>query len=286
MTQSMVYLVFILVLEFGITVANAQLRPPQVNAVYSAATDAQNDRDARALKRLAPGLSTLRDANSKFLKQKKTGILFFSVKQPCAFEISKNKNEIRVMSNDDLERIAKECPARNFRGETQHFSFRLKRYVPSEQADLSYNGNALYSNGMFGNSVLATLGNVPIEELDLDSKGMSGLRDIVPAKNPVEADDRQKMIEKGFVVGDIPYSRGVVPTVNTTYALRVIAYNVPFEKVNTYLGNGKTSSPLFGDERADIIVAYRIIAIDPSGITVIWKELQRKSSPFLRSDNQ
>lgn len=283
MKYSAGYLLFILFLGFGVTNVKSQAKPPQIYAVIRAATDQQNDRDARALKRLAPDLSALKDANSKFLKQKKTGILFFSVKQPCVFEINKDKNEGHVMSNDDLDRLAKECPARNFRGETQHFSFRLKSYVPPEQADLSYNGKALYSNGMFANGVLASLEDITIEELDLGSNGISGLRDIVPAKNPLEADHRQKTIEKGFVLNGVTYSKGVVPRVNTTYLLRVIAYNVAFEKVNTYLGNGMTSSPLFGDERADIIVAFRIIASDKSGITVIWKELQRQVSPFLKS---
>ena len=155
--------------------------------------ESEDYRNARALKWLAPSLAKLEKANKKFLEQKKTGILFLSVKQPCNFEIKKSKNEVYIMSADDRDKLAKACPARNFQGEAQHFSFRLKRYTTWEQADLSFSGKALYSNGIFANGVVSTLGNVPIDTLNLDSKGISGHRDIVPAKNPQERAARMPM---------------------------------------------------------------------------------------------
>lgn len=251
------------------------MTPRQVMDGFHEFHVASQRRDSIALRTLSPKLETYRELYKSFLGQKNTGIVTLAFEREC-----KMKLETGVIDSIELERRANQCPTVYFFGKAQNFSFRRSKYVERHQADISFDGNNLiYSSGVLSQALMVQLGDVDLEALTLDSKGVTFLRDYIPSKTPEAVDLQRSVIEKGIAEKGYHYLRGGNAAVRMTFGLRVIAYRADMAERKYAGGRVITIDPLYGDTRADIIVAFRIVASDEYGVTLIWKEMQRKTSP-------
>jgi len=207
----------------------------------------------------------------------------------------------QLMKNRD--KAAKECPTQYLPGNGGNFSFRKGDYVTSAKSDITIGDKVVYSMGTLSQGIMVRIGDVPVDQLSLESDGVKFLTDYVPAQTASKADEQSHTFNKGLQNGKYLYARGFRVEENCTFALRVIAYraklsdeqkrlsvvslrNNPDPLLNVsnvgFTDIKVKTDPLFGDERKDIIVAFRIIKVEQDGsLTLIWKELQRTDSPKL-----
>ncbi len=274
-------------------------QPPQITpSDIFAYQDRLKDRQKRAMTQIGPSKSDL-DTYREFLKQPKTGITRLVFPKECPLPISERKN--------NLDRFAKECPTTFLPGGGSNFSFRRREYVLPVQADLTIKTNVMFSSGVLAQGIMMKLGDIPITGITLSSQAIKFLRDFVPATSPEEIDAQSAAFNKGLKQDGYLYARGFKIEERQTFALRVIAYRGDLSsevevsdseraRITQELRNnpdpvvraperasidvkGKVD-PLHGDDRKDIIVAFRVVRIESDGsATVIWKELQSKDAP-------
>jgi hypothetical protein len=213
----------------------------------------------------------------QFLKQSKTGFNTLIKDGVCLDKEAKPSQS------------AESCLSERLAGRGSHFSFRHKGYVFPGWADLGFTKDWLFSAGYLTQSIFVELGDVPIENVNLQSAGVSFLNGFVPAQTLEEADKQRGELEKGVKEGDFFYFLAVKAVPGRTYALRSIAYQGRFVKVFPISGSGgKVKIDLLeGDERKDVTVVFRVVGTDESGnLQIVWKELQAKSSPKLKVPEQ
>lgn len=174
----------------------------------------------------------------------------------------------------------------DFVPESSDFSFRHKAYTTFLYHDIGYEKDLLISRGFFSQGMIVSLGDVDIAGVGLESAGVKYLASIVPATSPNEAKAAIAKFAVGFEADGKTFRDGVEAAENTVYAVRVIAYKL-----------GNTLSPptqstsmeemkllsLNYDKRDDIIVVFRVVRKEKNGgLTVVWRELQRKEAPKLK----
>ena len=254
---------------------------------------------------IAPAPSDL-EAHKVFLKLPNTGIARLVLQQPCPIPADER--------SENPDQMLKECPAHLILGGGSNFSFRKRDYVASTQADVTIKGKGIYSMGTAAQGIMVSLGDISLDDVSLTSDGVGFLDEFLPGKTVEEAEQQSETFYKGVRRGKFRYSRGSNLTPNATFALRVVAYRANLEKtlelsneqrslINRRLRNDPDpllrvgaglpldvevkSDPLYGDERKDIIVAFRIIKIETDGsVTLIWKELKRTDSPKIKVDTK
>ena len=117
-----------------------------------------------------------------------------------------------------------------------------------------------------------SLGDVPINKIGLMDSGLRFLVNFEPERDYVAVRKQTGLFATGIKSDDYTYSSKAEAKLNTTYALRVIAYNVDDFRAQF----------LASDKRADMIAAFRIIRIDANGgATIVWKRLSIDSAPKL-----
>ena len=206
---------------------------------------------------------------SAFLSQRNTGIFRIFPELECG-----DKYVVRV-DGDCLQNI----PLSSF------YSFRKKKYSEKKLSDIGLKNGVFYTDGLSANGFMVALGDVPIESVKINSIGMQLLVEFPPAveENKILANSTQ--LKNGIKVGDYWYSETATATENTTYAIRVIAYrgkNTP----RFYIFAANPYDSFILDKRADIIVIFRIVRKEEDGnLTLLWKELQRKDSPKIKTIN-
>jgi hypothetical protein len=127
---------------------------------------------------------------------------------------------------------------------------------------------------------LVKLGDVPLESITLQSKGLKYLTDFVPSSDTENLAKFDRLLIDGIKIDGFIYGLGLYATDQTTYALRSIAYK---GKVERFV-NGITYNELDFDKRRDIIVAFRILEKEPNGnITIAWKILSNENAPTLKT---
>lgn len=252
-----------------------ELPPAAKNEDYYREGMEQDERRKNIILKLIGPDSFYKEKYATFLKNKNVGIVKLYNQQECSLKI----NKLRV---EDLEKLAKTCPTNSMVGNARNFSFRKGEYSDTNQSDLTFDSKNLYSKGLLTLSLMVSLGDKPIEQLDIDSLGVKFLKDFAPPQNAVEIDDKQRELASGFERDGLTYATGFNVLVNHTYALRAIAYRADLSTYTNYLGLGIRFDPFRNDKRMDVIVVFQIIGQDEKGITIIWKELQRKDSPKLK----
>lgn len=183
--------------------------------------------------------------------------------------------------SSDIVRVDGECA--NFVPMSSDFSFRQRSYIDSQYSDLQFIGDELKSTAFFTQGMFLSLGEIPIESVSLENA--SELGKIAPATNFSEALAQAADLIKGDVKGQTLSSR-IKPQVNTTYALRVIAYRIansfpPVREKTPYIQLKFMS--LSYDKRSDEIIVFRVVRKDGlGGLTVVWKRLQKLESPKIK----
>ena len=208
----------------------------------------------------------------EFLKEDDTGIFRLYPDFDC-----EAKGVVNVAGN---------CANQVHRG--SRYNFRDSDYF----SDLRYNNGKLSGSGFFSHEMLTELGDVPLENLDLNSPGVEFLNAYSPATDFPAANRQFREIVSGIKAGNLNFSRSVTPLVGLTYAMRIVAFDNKNSIQNRLFR--RTREPLLwtfrtvqADKRHDVIVAFRIVRMEADGnITIVWKQLSRKKAPSIKFDDR
>lgn len=202
--------------------------------------------------------------HARFLEQPHTGIFRLLPDLGC------DENPLVIRAD---EKCLKAIPDSSF------YSFREKEHSSEILSDIRLSNNHLVTDGIMAQGILVNLGNVALENISLKSEGLGYLNSYSPLSSSAEAQKQYNLIARGVRAGRYEYRKALPAVENTTYALRVIAYKGSlYQKFRGYLYN-----LLEGDKRIDLTLAFRVIRKDSDGgITVLWKELQRRESPKIK----
>lgn len=187
-----------------------------------------------------------------------------------------------------LIRLDGEC--KNFIPGASTFSFRQRDHQllkTSKFFDIKLNGDTITCNELLSQGILTTLGDIPLESVSLDNKGLNFLRDFVPATENTEVKMQFIQISNGINFDGYNYVKAVKAEENITYALRVVAYKIPFRlRYRNDLTDPRIRDLAAGrmdEKRIDLTLAFRIVRKETDGnITIVWKELRRQKSPELQ----
>lgn len=210
-------------------------------------------------KRLLPAQSDLTQYAS-FLGQPKTGLIKLFSDAGCE-------------KNAYLLRADQECL--NWIPNSGFYSFREREYTTEYLADIRLEDDFLVSDGVLSHGILVALGKIPLENVTLDSAGMSFLVNFQPEQKNRDAYQQFVQITNGLKSDGFLYKNTLPVDSETTYALRVIAYRGKY--LQTY--RGFRFNLLEGDKRADITLAFRVIRKSNDGsVSLLWKELRSEQA--------
>ena len=213
------------------------------------------------------------DEYKQFLKQPNTGLVKLLKEIDCWAIFNAERKQYT------LEKGVKSCPSYFIPGRAVYYSFRHDDYVASKRSDLGLKNDWLFSIGTLNQSLMVDLGDVNLDELNSQSEGIKFLFDFVPETKLELADKQRETILNGIKDKNYLYSNALQFKKNSVIGLRVVAYG----------SNKKTNSNentildlLSGDNRKDIIVAFKVIdKADDGSVILLWKQLQIKASPAL-----
>jgi len=204
-----------------------------------------------------------------FLKQSNTGL-------------TKLINDKGCSENAKIVVATENCLTYSMPGAGSSFSFRTQNYRISRLADITFTDNSFQASGVRLHGIFVNIGDVSIEKVDLQTKGLKFLQDIQP-----ETDfEKSKLIDLEFTNGvkedGFLYRRGLYLAENTTFALRSIAYAGKYLRAV----GGVTYNEFEFDKRKDVIVVFRVVDKDAEGnVTILWKKLREKDAPTIKKEN-
>lgn len=200
-----------------------------------------------------------------FLQGKNTGLMKLMPDAGC------DRGTSVVVASDD-------CLKYSFPGAGSAYSFRFADYRSHQLSDLIFTGDSFHSDAVWTQGIFVTIGDVPLEQINLQSPALKYLIDLQPAVEQEKALTFQQQLIKGIKADGFVYSQAVNVRENTTYALRSIAYDGKFHRTV----KGFVYDEFDFDKRKDVIVGFRVIRREADGgVTVLWKELSRKNAPKL-----
>lgn len=219
----------------------------------------------KELKFIAPDSSDLQRF-ADFLKQSNTGL-------------TKLVEDFGCTENTKVIVATEECLKYSMPGAGASFSFRIDNYRIHRLADLTFSNNSFQGLGILAHSIFVNVGDIPLEKITLQTKGLKFLTDFKPETDFKKAMELDISLINGIEKNGYVYRRSLPALDNTTYILRSIAYR---GVINRAVG-GFVYNELNFDKRKNIIVAFRIVNRNEAGIiTILWKELDRKDSPKVK----
>jgi len=233
---------------------------PKAISAERAALPFKTKRTREQNRRLLPSRADLEKYDS-FLRQPRTGVVKIFPDIDC-------ENNANVLRAD--EQCLKWIPNSAF------YSFREAEHTNEFLSDLRVKDEFFVSDGILSQGILVSLGNISLENLTLNNDGMKFLIEFAPETDSKDALKQTKQIIRGVRSDKFEYRKTLPIVENATYAMRVVAYRGKFFRVF----RGALFDVLAGDDRADLVVAFRVVRkSDDGSITLIWKELQRKEAP-------
>jgi len=202
---------------------------------------------------------------SEFLAQSDTGIFRLVPDSGCVY-------------SDRVVNVREECLKYPFPGAGNSYSFRTDGYRLRHLADITYLDDKLRMTGIFMHSIAVDLGNIPIEDASLGTKGMRFLTEFKPSTLADDVLLIDQHLKRGVKNDDFVYSKEVDPMSDRTYAIRAIAYR---GKVVRSAG-GIRYNELEYDKRRDVIVVFRVVELNKEGITIVWRKLADIESPRIK----
>ncbi|MFT3742656.1 MAG: hypothetical protein QM785_00035 [Pyrinomonadaceae bacterium] len=173
-----------------------------------------------------------------------------------------------------------ECLKFPFPGAGNAYSFRTASYRMRSVADMTFSGANFYAPGALTQGIFVNLGDIPIEDVDLRSKGMAYLTAFRPPTDVNSVSDINKILGSGVDSDGFRYASSIAADINKTYALRSVAYRG--EVVRSF--QGILFNELDYDRRRDVIVVFRTVGFDLSGkVTIIWSILRDSEAPKLNT---
>ncbi len=195
-----------------------------------------------------------------FLKDKNTGLARLHPYMKC--------DQGLTVSIQEIERCADTL---QIRGGGSFYSFRNRTTINESgnwsDIQLTDGKFVVGSKTQFG--LIRELGEVvSLEELSLKSKEFEFLLKYKPKSYFQEVKLEKERLDKGLIDR---FSSSAELKLNSTYILRSIAYQLQFVKVL--------------DNRADIIVAFKVIAQEDDGsIILLWKQLKSNTPKKLKGE--
>jgi hypothetical protein len=111
--------------------------------------------------------------------------------------------------------------------------------------------------------ILTNLGDVPLEDVSLESPGAQHIAAHVPPREEPKARIEQRKWSDGETVDGATYRNRVELEVNSTYVVRSIDY-----------------------DDSDVLVAFRVVRVDSDDSAIIlWKLLKKYPTPLLTRGN-
>lgn len=205
-----------------------------------------------------------------FLKREKSGIFKLFPDLGCV-----SKNVIRITGKCE-----------HFVPMSSSFTFRTNAYSDDIYHDIHFENDRILSKSFFSQGIFGVIGDEPIEGVTLAHPGLRFLSDFPSATDPKMAARDAAQLQAGVDSGGYRYADHVIPRENVTYALRMIAYRLenglkPLSDETTM--NEMMFLSLAFDKRVDITVAFRVLTRDEyGGLTIVWKELDRKNAPKIK----
>lgn len=200
-----------------------------------------------------------------FLREPETGIIKLAADLKCA-----DNTKVVVATPD--------CLKYTMPGAGSSYSFRTENYRIQRLADLIYTDNSFQVTGALTHGFLVSIGDVPLEKVNFQTKGLKYLVDFKPTVDYAEAKKIADEFVRGVTKDGFFYRRGLSAEDNTTYVVRVVAYD---GRLNRAV-QGITYNELDFDKRKDVIVTFRIVSRDEDGgVTILWKKLAEKDAPKL-----
>jgi hypothetical protein len=201
-----------------------------------------------------------------FLRQPNTGITKLAADFGCA------ENTTIVVASED-------CLKYTMPGAGSSYSFRIENYRIRRLADITFTDNSFQATGVLIHGIFVNIGDVALENVSLNTKGLKFLTDFKPESDFEKAKEIDLQLAKGIKQDGFLYRRALYAKDNTTYVLRSIAYRGSFYRVVQNISYNE----LAFDKRKDVIVAFRIVRRDDDGsVTILWKELTRNNSPKIK----
>ncbi|MCC6327924.1 MAG: hypothetical protein IT174_05370 [Acidobacteria bacterium] len=216
------------------------------------------------IKRLQPRPEDIQKY-AAFLAGKKTGIIRLEPYRGCG-------DSTKIVSASDA------CLEYKFPGNGSDFSFRERNYRIGRLADLRFGSDTFTSPGVLQQAIFVGIGDVPLENVALNMPGVLFLKNFKPEREAAAVRETSRRFGAGSELDGFYYASGVKALEKMTYVLRSIAYRGTVPRSVA----GVIFNELDLDERADVTVAFRIIRKhDSGGVTIIWKELDKRKAPEL-----
>ncbi len=234
--------VLALVLLASLNAAGQQSQSQSREEVLKEIEAKRTEMTALEKKLLAPSAAD-REANRSFLSQPDTGIMRLLPREK--YDSDAYKENKRILS---------------VRGGGSFYSFTRKTHEYGEATDINLTWNN-FSVGFGGANygMLATLGDVPLDKVNLDSDIVKTLANYHPGTAERQAREEQSRLHSGATVEGIVLKNRVLVDANMTYVLRSINF-----------------------EASDALVVFRVVRMDTDGSAIIiWKLLRKYPIPQL-----
>jgi len=213
----------------------------------------------------APSPSLL-EKYALFLRQPDVGIIKLNSDSSC-------------VENSEIVTVKETCLQYAIPGAGTAYSFRVESYRLPHLADLVLSKGILKSDGVLQQGIMVNLGNISLQEVTLQTKGLKYLLDFKPVADVESILKIDRELSKGIEANDFLYRLGFYVNDQVTFALRSIAYKGKYMRSV----KGILYNELDFDKRKDVLVAFRVVETDANGnITILWKMLSQSNAPTLK----
>jgi hypothetical protein len=237
-------------------VQNTRIRPPKPRIISLTKRD----------KELISVENEDKSKYSAFLRGSDTGILRLHDSENC-------DEEGKTIGADEP------CPW-NVVGKATFYSFRTEDYTSRMFSDIQLEKQTFNIVGINLLGFLTDLGDVSLDNLSLQSKGIKEMAEFQPSTNIEEIKNQFILAKNGFQIGDHIYKTAFQMKPNNSYALRLIAYD---SKVYWKIGKRKINLLQY-DKRKDIVVIFRVVRENQDkSVNILWKKIQSKDAPEIES---
>lgn len=212
---------------------------------------------------------TLRKEFEIFLRAPDTGIVKLNGDSSC-------------FSSVEVVNVSEKCSSFKMPGAGTAFSFRIDSYRLPRLADLILFNGTFRADAVLQHVAMAELGSVPIAEVTFESAGMKYFVELQPSRDGDKFLKYDGELTSGISANGFLYRKGHPVKLDTTYALRSIAYRGSYLRAIDEI----TYDELAYDRRRDVIVVFRVVETEESGnVTILWKRLRDVEAPKLNIKN-
>ena len=167
--------------------------------------------------------------------------------------------------------------------EQSYYSFANITHFIGYGSDIALKGDQLVVGvPALGYGMLATLGDVPLEQIQLSDQRLRFLSAYRPAVTLLEERAEASRLSEGIVIDGIRYQSSLPVDAASTYLLRSINYGPAL--LGLY-GRGNLKGMA---RQTDVLVAFKVVRKDVDrSVTIAWKLLKKYSAPkvYRTTDN-